>query len=85
MPPTRHPVGAKTLACELRTPYCSASSTAVVPRLLGRRQQLGRHQLLVDVRGRIGRCMRSTLSMASRFSWKPAKGPMRAAVRADVA
>ena len=75
------PVGASTLACELRTPWRSASSTAVVPSLLGRREQLGRHELLVDLR-RLARCMRSTPSIALALSWYPANGPIRAAVRA---
>ena len=38
------PVGASTVAWELRTPYCSASSTAASQDCLGGVEQLGRHQ-----------------------------------------
>src|SRR4029078_9099413 len=57
------PVGASTVACELRTPYCSPSSTASCQLCWAAdsntrathccgaaRQQLRRHELLVDLR-----------------------------------
>ena len=56
----------------------------LVPGLLRGGQQLERHELLVDLGGRAW-CLRSTSIMASALSWKPANGPIRAAVRAEVA
>ena len=78
------PVGASTEACELRTPYCSASSTASSHASWAAESRSGgtRSSSILAVSAW---CMRSTLSIGSALSWKPANGPMRAAVRAEVA
>ena len=60
------PVGASTVACELRTPYCSPSSTASSHDCCCGGEQLRRDEFLVDLRGS-ARCMRNTLSIASSF------------------
>ncbi len=78
------PVGAKTLDCELRTPYSSASSTAWSHDSCAAESSSG-GTTSSSMRAVSAWCMRSTFSIGSLFSWNPAKGPMRAAVRADVA
>ena len=78
------PVGASTEACELRTPYASARSTARSQDSWAAESSSG-GTTSSSMRAASAWCMRRTLSIGSAFSWKPAKGPMRAAVRADVA
>ena len=79
------PVGAKTEACELRTPCSSPSRTAVSHASWAARATYGGQRIdAVDLR-LASRCMPSTRSMCSSLSAKPANGPIRAAIRALVA
>ena len=78
------PVGARTLAWALRTPNCSPSSTASSQASWAAdSSSVGTSSS--SILATSARCMRSTSIMASRSAWKPAKGPMREAVRADTA
>ena len=79
------PVGASTEACELRTPNSSPSRTAASHDSWAAVEQHGRAGPTDRSAREASRCMRSTRSMCSSFSAKPANGPMRLAVRALVA
>ena len=79
------PVGAKTVACELRTPNSSPSRTAASQASWAARATYGGRRSRPSMRRLASRCMRSTRSMCSSLAAKPANGPMRAAVRALVA
>ena len=78
------PVGANTDAWELRTPYCSASSTASSHASWADESSSGgtRSSSIFDA---CAWCLRSTPTIGSAFSWKPANGPIRLAMRAEVA
>ena len=79
------PVGASTEACELRTPKSAAISHASSHDCCAALEQLGGHaaprRCAAPPRG----ACRAPRSMCSLFSAKPANGPMRPAVRAEVA
>ena len=77
------PVGARTVACELRTPCSSASSTAESQASCAAdSSSVGTTSSSICATA--ARCIFSTSIIGLAFSWKPANGPMRAAVRADV-
>ena len=62
------PVGASTLACELRTPYCSPSSTAEShASWAADNKSVG--TCSSSMAATASRCMRSTLSIGPTFSW----------------
>ena len=62
------PVGASTVAWELRTPDSLAQLAGVVPRLLRGAEQLRGDELLVDVGHLLRGACRSTRSMCSSLS-----------------
>ena len=77
------PVGASTVAWLLRTPTAAARPQASSQaRRAASARPAGAAAALMTAAA--SRCLSSTRSMGSRFAWKPAKGPMRAASRADV-
>ena len=68
VPPTRQPVGARTLACELRTPNCSPSSTALSQDSWAAvRSSWGTASSSISAT--LALCMRRTPNMAAEFSW----------------
>ena len=76
------PVGASTLAWLLRTPYSSPSRTAAAQASAPACTSSAGTTEVLAISAWASRCMRSTLSMCTSLSAKPANGPIRLAVRA---
>ena len=78
------PVGAMTVACELRTPTRRARARTLVP-ASGGREQIVRARARRSTVGDVTRCMSSTAACPRSVLVEPGERAHAAAIRADVA